>query len=72
MMIHMFLLDYVAGRFAFTPAQTPKTSGRKSVVIAWTKKVAGGLPPEYLKYMRWPLKYCELLVNYDARYLLSP
>jgi hypothetical protein len=72
LLIHMFLLDYVLGNACLAKSEEPKYPGRKSVVIKWTKDLAQRLPPSYQIYSEWSLKYCEILANQDARYLLSP
>ena len=74
LIIHMFLFDYIAGRFSFDPSSpdTPKTSGRKYIIISWTQRVADLLPPEYQQYISWPLHFCDLLATYDPRHLLCP
>lgn len=72
LIIHMFLLDYICGRFCIAAADGPKCGGRKDVVITWTKNIAKMLPPEYEKYAEFPRQYCEMLASLDARYLLSP
>ncbi|UNI25027.1 hypothetical protein JDV02_010736 [Purpureocillium takamizusanense] len=72
LVIHMFLLDYILGRFCIAPADCPKLPGRKNVIIGWTRDLAKTLPSEYQKYIQWPLEYCEVLAGLDARYLLSP
>ncbi|PNY29062.1 Sterol uptake control protein 2 [Tolypocladium capitatum] len=72
LIIHMFLLDYMLGRFCIAPADEPPCPGRKKVIISWTKNMAKALPRDFQKYLQWPLQYCEVLALQDARYLLSP
>jgi hypothetical protein len=72
LIIHMFLLDYVLGNACLSKSDEPEYPGRKSVIINWTKDLAQSLPPLYQKYTEWPLEYCKILADRDARYLLSP
>lgn len=72
LVIHMFLLDYVLGRFCIAPSDEPPCPGRKNVIISWTRNMADALPRDFKKYIQWPLQYCEVLARQDARYLLSP
>ncbi|KAL7815179.1 hypothetical protein V8C26DRAFT_131513 [Trichoderma gracile] len=72
LIIHMFLLDYVLGNACLSKSEEPEYPGRKFVIINWTKDLAQRLPPSYRKYTEWPLEYCQILAERDARYLLSP
>ncbi|KAK5994823.1 hypothetical protein PT974_03207 [Cladobotryum mycophilum] len=72
LIIHGFLIDYLLGRFCIAPSDEPKYPGRKAVVISWARNLVKTLPPEYRKYMKWALEFCEELEHQDARYLLSP
>lgn len=72
LVIHMFLLDYLLGRFCISLSDEPKCPGRKNVIIGWTRDMARTLPAKYHQYIEWPLQYCHVLSRCDARYLLSP
>nr|UWK20053.1 hypothetical protein TALBO_g2 [Trichoderma albolutescens] len=72
LIIHMFLLDYILGNACLSKSDEPEFAGRKSVVIIWTKDLAQKLPPSLQQYTEWPLEYCKILADRDARYLLSP
>ncbi|KAL7952057.1 hypothetical protein V8C42DRAFT_306032 [Trichoderma barbatum] len=72
LLIHMFLLDYVLGNACLSKSDEPEYPGRKAVIINWTKDLAQRLPPSYQEYTVWPLEYCKVLAERDARYLLSP
>lgn len=72
LMVHMFLVDYIIGRFGFAPDQAPKCEGRKNVVISWIRNVAQALPVDLKPYTEWVLRYCEVLERQDSRHLMTP
>ncbi|KAK0755261.1 hypothetical protein N5P37_012086 [Trichoderma harzianum] len=72
LIIHMFLLDYVLGNACLSKSDEPEYPGRKFVIINWTRDLARRLPSSYKEYTEWPLEYCKVLAERDARYLLSP
>ncbi|KAL6696945.1 hypothetical protein J3F84DRAFT_312258 [Trichoderma pleuroticola] len=72
LLIHMFLLDYVLGNACLSKSDEPEYPGRKFVIINWMKDLARRLPSSYKEYTEWPLEYCKVLAERDARYLLSP
>ncbi|KAI5456930.1 hypothetical protein BGZ63DRAFT_395123 [Mariannaea sp. PMI_226] len=72
LIIHMFLLDYVLGRSFISLVDEPKCSGRKDMVIFWTRNIINALPTGYQEYTPWLESFCETLSAQDARYLLSP
>lgn len=72
LVIHMFLLDYLLGRFCVAPEHEPKLPGRKFVIISWVRSLARNLPDRYQRYIEWALQYCDILASQDSRYLLSP
>ncbi|KAL7953511.1 hypothetical protein V8C34DRAFT_296753 [Trichoderma compactum] len=72
LIIHMFLLDYVLGNACLSKSEEPEYPGRKFVIINWTRHLAHRLPSSYKEYTEWPLEYCSVLAERDARYLLSP
>ncbi|KAL6806381.1 hypothetical protein GGI42DRAFT_280526 [Trichoderma sp. SZMC 28013] len=72
LIIHMFLLDYVLGNACLSKSEEPEYPGRKFVIINWTRDLALRLPSSYKEYTEWPLEYCKVLAERDARYLLSP
>lgn len=72
LIIHMFLLDYVLGRFLIAPGDEPKAPGRKDMVIFWARDVINALPEDYQQYADWLAQFCQVLAMQDARYLLSP
>ncbi|KAK9444205.1 C6 transcription factor [Metarhizium brunneum] len=72
LLIHMFLLDYVLGRFCLSLKEEPKCPGRKLTILSWTRGLAKSLPEQYRRHIEWPLQYCGELESQDSRYLLSP
>lgn len=72
LIIHMFLLDYILGRFCLPLEDAPKCPGRKEIILIWTANVIKKLPPEYQPYTIWMKEFCVQLARQDARYLLSP
>jgi hypothetical protein len=72
LLANMFLIDYLIGQTCFPKKETPKCGGRKGVLIAWIHRLMGRLPEEYRDFGDFPLRFCEVLSTYDARYLFSP
>ncbi|KAH0528942.1 hypothetical protein TsFJ059_003753 [Trichoderma semiorbis] len=67
LIIHTFLLDYVLGNACLSKSDEPEYPGRKFVIINWTRDLARRLPSSYKEYTEWPLEYCKVLAERDAR-----
>ncbi|KOS19813.1 hypothetical protein ESCO_005784 [Escovopsis weberi] len=70
--MHGFLVDYLLGQFCVAPGDSPKFTGRRSMIMIWARNLANSLPPGYRKFMKWALEFCENMETLDGRYLLSP
>lgn len=70
--LHMFLLEYLLGQFCLKPSDAPKLQGRKQIILRWTQDIAQNVASGLKECMQWPLGFCETLMRWDSRYLLSP
>ena len=71
MFVHFFVIEYVAGAEVLGAVIDRSFLFRKKLVMPWVQRVRKALPPEYLPYMDWPLKFAERLVEFDRTLKLT-
>ena len=65
MFVHFFVVEYIAASWVLGPIIQKAFNFRKKLVLPWLIHVQKKLPPEYLPYMEWPMKFGEKMFDFD-------